>query len=178
MPRLPAFAVLACLTVTPIFAAGSENETPPTPTETTTVCEDGQIFDQDKQECVASDQQSLNDDQRYDAVRELAYAGEFPRALAVIASADQTDPRFLNYRGFIARQQGDMPAAMGYYQAALAADPDYILARAYMGLGLFQSGDKAGAKAQLAEIETRGGTGTWAHKTLKKAILYNTVSDY
>lgn len=161
------------------FAVGSNDETPPTPTETTTACEDGQIYDDDKQDCVTPDTQSLNDDTRFKAVRELAYAGAYDRALGVIAAADSPDnPRFLNYRGFIARKQGRMDAAMGYYTAALDADPDYLLARSYMGMGLAAEGDLTGAKVQLAEISARGGKGTWAYFALKQAITSGPQNGY
>ena len=131
-------------------AAGGGSDTPPTTTRTTTECTDGQIYDADSKACVDADKQSFNDDQRYDAVRELAYAGAYDRAERVIASADQPgDPRFLNYKGFIQRKQGNIEAAMEFYTAALGIDPDYLLARSYMGQGLVASGDIQGAREQL-----------------------------
>lgn len=153
------------------YAAGGSDDTPPKPTRTTTECSDGQIYDEDAKACVDADQKSFNDDDRYDAVRELAYAGAYDRAKAIMASAYQPDdPRFLNYRGFIARKQGDMAQAMEFYTAALAVDPDYLLARSYMGQGLAASGDINGAKEQLAEIAKRGGRETWAYVALKLAL--------
>jgi tetratricopeptide (TPR) repeat protein len=153
------------------YAAGGSDDTPPKPTRTTTECSDGQIYDEDAKACVAADKQSFNDDDRYDAVRELAYAGAYDRAEAIMASADQpNDPRFLNYRGFIARKQGDMAQAMEFYTAALAIDPDYLLARSYMGQGLAASGDMEAAKDQLSEIALRGGRETWAYVALKLAL--------
>ncbi len=173
------FALPFALFATQVLAVGSDDETPPTPTETTTTCEEGQIYDAEKKECVASDIQSLNDDARYEAVRELAYAGAFDRALKVMDTArNQDDPRFLNYRGFIARQNGQTDAAMAFYKAALDADPDYLLARSYMGMGFVTLGNKPAAKAQLTEISARGGKGTWAYISLKKAISDGTQSDY
>lgn len=153
------------------YAAGSSSSNPPKTTSTTTECTDGQIYDQDAKACVDADQQSFNDDDRYDAVRELAYAGAYDRAQLVMASADEPgDARFLNYKGFISRKQGKMDAAMAYYGAALEQDPDYILARSYMGQGLVAMGDVAGAKEQLREILARGGRETWAYVALKGAI--------
>lgn len=152
-------------------AAGGDDDTPPKPTRTTTECSDGQIYDEDVKACVDADQQSLNDDDRYDAVRELAYAGAYEHAEAVMAAADQPDdPRFLNYRGFIARKRGDLAEAMEFYTAALAVDPDYLLARSYMGQGLAASGDAQGAREQLTEIARRGGRETWAYVALKLAL--------
>ncbi len=153
------------------FAAGSSSSTPPKKTQTSSECTGGQIFDAKTETCVDADKQSFNDDQRYNAVRELAYAGAYDRAEMVIASADQPDDaRFLNYRGFIQRKQGNMEAAMGFYTAALTKDPDLLLARSYMGQGLVADGNIDGAKAQLVEIASRGGRDTWAYEALKTAI--------
>lgn len=170
MRTLTLIACTALLTG-PAFAVGTEDETPPTPTDTSQTCEDGQIFDEKTEACVDADKQSFNDDDRYRAVRELAYAGAFDRALKVIAAADNpNDARFMNYRGFILRQTGDMSGAMAYYTAALRSDPDYILARSYMGMGLAQMGHVSAAKAQLQEIAVRGGEQTWSYRALKDAI--------
>lgn len=153
------------------FGAGSEDETPPKPTKTTTQCAGDQIFDEKTETCVDADKQSFNDQDRYNAVRELAYAGDYDRALSVIAAADNPkDPRFLNYQGFISRMNDKMDRAMVFYTAALRADPDYILARSYMGQGLVKMGHRDAAKAQLVEIAARGGAGTWAYTALSDAI--------
>lgn len=152
-------------------AAGGNSDTPPKTTRTTTECTDGKIFDEAAKACVDADQQSFNDDDRYDAVRELAYAGEYGRALDVIATADVPgDARFLNYQGFIQRKLGNMDAAMSFYTEALAIDPDYLLARSYMGQGLAATGDLDGARTQLAEIAARGGRETWSYVALKMAL--------
>ena len=151
-------------------AAGGD-DTPPTTTRTTTECTDGQIYDEATKACVDADQKSFNDDQRYDAVRELAYSGAYDRALAVIEGAERPDdPRFLNYRGFIQRKQGNMAEAVAFYTAALEKDPDYLLARSYLGQGLAASGDIAGARGQLQEISARGGRESWAYASLKLAL--------
>ncbi len=152
-------------------AAGGGSSTPPKTTKTTTECTDGQIYDDNAKACVDADQQSFNDDQRYDAVRELAYAGEYDRAKQVIASANNPEgPRFLNYKGFISRKMGNYGDAIVFYSAALEKDPDYHLARSYMGQGLAAMGDIEGAKGQLREILARGGRETWAYVALKSAL--------
>ncbi len=180
--RSPTTLCLSALLVsaaTSAFAVGSNNDAPPSTTSTTTECKGGQIYDQDSKNCVDADKQSFNDDTRYDAVRELAYAGAFDRATLVIATADNPeDPRFLNYRGFIARKTGDTAQAMTFYQAALDQAPDYHLARSYMGQGLATLGDIEGAKAQLREISARGGKNTWSYIALKKAIVSGAQSTY
>jgi tetratricopeptide (TPR) repeat protein len=164
-------ALTLTLFASPAFAVGDEDDTPPTPTETTTVCEDNEIYDEETKTCVPADKQSLNDDQRYRAVRELAYAGAYDRALAIVAVANEPkDPRFLNYQGFISRKQGNMDAALAFYAAALTIDPDYHLARSYMGQGLFAAGDIAGAEAQLTQIAKRGGRHGWPYRALSMTL--------
>lgn len=165
-----ALTIAATVIAMPAFAV-SESPKPPKPTATTTSCKGGQVFDEKTKTCLDADKQSFNDDDRYRAARELAYAGEYDRALQIISTADTPkDPRFLNYRGFINRKTGNMSAAMAYYHAALRIDPDYILARSYMGMGLASMGHKSAAKAQLDEIARRGGTGTWAYDALNATL--------
>ncbi|MEM7719221.1 MAG: hypothetical protein AAF222_08440, partial [Pseudomonadota bacterium] len=48
------------------YAAGGASDTPPKTTRTTTECTDGQIYDDSAKACVDADQQSFNDDDRYD----------------------------------------------------------------------------------------------------------------
>jgi len=173
-----ALAIAATAIAVPAFAV-SENPTPPKPTATTTNCKDGQIFDEKTKTCLDAEKQSFNDDERYRAVRELAYAGDYDRALRIISSADNLkDPRFLNYRGFINRKTGNMSAAMAYYHAALRIDPDYILARSYMGMGLASMGHKGAAQAQLEEIARRGGADTWAYEALNATLNGKTGATY
>ena len=163
--------LLTLALATPAFAAGSGSGSTPKPTETSTTCKDGMVYDEKSKTCVKSEASLINDDIRYVAVRELAYAGRYDSALMVIDSAENaSDPRFLNYRGFIARKQGDMSLAMQFYSRALAADPDYHLARSYMAQGLITQGDLSGALAQLREIEARGGGETWAYASLDQAL--------
>ncbi|MGI3169207.1 tetratricopeptide repeat protein [Pseudooceanicola sp. C21-150M6] len=165
-----ALTLILPLAALPAFAAG-DSSTPPKPTETTTKCADGEVFDKDKGACVKSASLGLDDDQRYEAVRELAYAGRPESALKVIEGAEAKDsPRFLTYVGFSLRQMGDVDGAMQAYRKALAIDPDYILARSYMAQGLLTQGHREAAVAQLREIEARNGYGTWAHKSLMMAM--------
>ena len=71
-----------------------------------------------------------------------------------------------------------MDAAKDFCAAALDADPDYPLARSYMGMGLAAEGDLSGAKVQLAEISARGERGNWAYFALKQAITSGPQNSY
>jgi tetratricopeptide (TPR) repeat protein len=169
--RFTALAAAMTCAASLTMAAGSDSSTPPKSTKTTTECKNAQVWDEKTQTCVNAQESSLSDDLRYDAARELAYAGQYENALIILATAeDQNDPRILNYKGFANRKAGRMDLGMQYYEAALERNPDYNLARSYMGQALLQQGDLPGAQAQLREIRQRGGMNTWAFASLKMAL--------
>lgn len=166
-------AVLATLLTLPgaAFAAGSGDSAAPTQTETSTRCEAGKIWDQKTRACIDAKSEVFDDDTRFAAVRELAYAGRPDSAALVLAAMTEGESdRVLTYRGFLARSTGDMPAAMGFYAAALEQNPDNVLARSYMAQGFVAQGRMDAAEAELAEIRARGGAGTWAETSLVLAI--------
>lgn len=167
------FAAAALLAALPglALAAGAGTPKPPPTTPTTATCEEGRVYDAERGGCVLIEKSSLDDDALFDAARELAYAGRIADAGAALdRMSDQSEGRVLTYRGFAARVSGDTDAAMGFYRAALAADPANHAARSYMGQGLAAAGDLDGARAQLTEIRARGGRGTWPEVSLRLAI--------
>jgi tetratricopeptide (TPR) repeat protein len=176
--RLTTLALIACLTPAIAFAAGSGSDTPPKSTKTSQSCKAGEIYDEKTKTCLDKSSALIDDDTRYEAVRELAYAALYDRASGVLDVMDPADSRVLTYRGFIARKTGDMQAAMTYYAAALEANADNLLARSYMGQGLVEAGDRAGAKLQLTEIRQRGGRNTWAELSLRRAITTGVGATY
>ena len=164
-------ATAAIAFAAPVFAAGGVSDGEPTPTETTTTCTGGKVWDKQKKKCVEPNKSGFNDTQLYEAAREFAYAGQYGNALAVLKVAgNQDDPRILNYYGFTHRKLGNIDVAMDYYQRAIAADADYLLARSYMGQGLVLQGDIEGARMQLVEIRDRGGRDTYAYRALYEAL--------
>ena len=160
----------AALLATPLLAAGGGDFTPPPTTPTSTTCEDGQIWDKDTQACVDARESSLSDEQRMDAVRELAYADRPEAALQILALLPAGDDMVLTYKGFAHRKAGDWEAGMAYYTAALAQNPDNILARSYMGQAYAERGQMAAARDQLREITARGGRETWAAFALRASL--------
>ena len=139
---------------------------PPKPTETTTDCDLGFIFDDATKACVAPE--NTTDDQAalYLDARELAWAGRLNDATRVLNLMVPSD-KVITYQGFVARKSGDWKAASAFYQAALNANPNNLLARSYYGQGLVDAGDIAGAKTQLTEIRKRGGRQTWPEVALR-----------
>jgi tetratricopeptide (TPR) repeat protein len=162
------------------FAVPSDTEDlPPKPTQTSTECPDGKAWDKESNRCIDIKSDLFDDDDRFLAARELAYAGRLAAsAQALDAIREQDSSRVLTYRGFLARKVGDWPQAEKYYLAALAADPDSLMTRSYMGMGLFERGDKVGAIDQLREIRSRGGRGGWPERALLMAMRAGGKTSY
>lgn len=163
---------LALLTCLPLaaFAAG-EDPTPPVQTQTSADCTGAQVWDDTRQACVDSRDSRLDDATRIDAARELVAYDRPADALRVLAAVTRANtPEVLTLRGFAARKAGDFDAGRALYEAALDIDPDYLLARSYLGQGLVEQGDADGARLQLAMIRQAGGRGTWAETSLAEAL--------
>ncbi len=163
---------LAAALIAPTIAfAASDESTPVTPTETTTACSEGTIWDETTKSCVSPKESRLDDDALFRAARELAHADRYQDALSVLAEMKEGESdRVLTYLGFVYRKMGKSDEGFEYYAAALAKNPDNILARSYLGQGLALVGDYQGARAQLSEIRGRGGRGTWAEVALRLSI--------
>jgi len=122
-------------------------------------CKKGEVWDKKKKKCVKASSGVLPDEDLYQQGRALAKAGEYDWALSVLAAvSNQNDPRVLNYTGYSYRKSGQIEKGIGYYQKALAIDPNFVLAREYLGEGYIASGRIDLAKAELGEIATRCGT--------------------
>ena len=161
---------LAVFAVPAVWAAGDDVTTPPAPTPTPR-CPEGQIHDKKAGKCGPVKSSSRNDTDRYQAVRELAYAQRYTAASLVLdAMADQLDDRVLTYRGFLMRKTGRLDQAATYYRSAIEKNPNNLLVRSYMGQGFVESGDLAAARRQHEEILARGGQGTWAEVSLRDAL--------
>jgi Flp pilus assembly protein TadD len=162
------------------FAAGSDDSEPPTPTETTTECAKGEVWDEKTSTCVkAEDSSSLDNDQRFGAVRELAYAGRPDEALAILATMTEGETaRVLTYQGFLLRQTGKVEEGIAAYERAIALDTTNILARSYYGQLLVQMNEMELATLQLAAIRMHGGGGTWAERALSDAITTGVTYTY
>lgn len=188
MSLAAAMTALALALPSATLAAGTDDGAEPTPTETTTTCTDGKIWNAEKKECLDPEpmegekpaaaegtdpqmQARFSDDQLFEAAREFAYAGQPEHAIrALKAARNQDDPRILNYLGFAHRKAGRLELAMDYYRKALAIDADYLLARSYMGQGLIEMGDIDGARGQLVEIRDRGGKDSHAYRALAESL--------
>lgn len=107
----------------------------------------------------------------YTAAVTLAKAGQYVEAIALLKSLSKDDdPRVLNYLGFSHRKLGKVDEALPYYEKALKIEPDFTLARSYLGEAYLQQGKVDKAKGELAKIEAVCGTSCKEYETLAEAI--------
>jgi tetratricopeptide (TPR) repeat protein len=126
--------------------------------------------DKKKAECKQKSSQ-LSDDELYYAGYWLARVGKFAEAQVYLRQArNQDDARILNYLGYTTRKLGNVAEGMRYYAKALEINPDYTVARAYLGEAYLELRDVGKAKEQLAEIERRCGQGCLEYTTLASEI--------
>ncbi len=122
-------------------------------------------------QCKQKKSSELNlNDRLYNEGRLLAKTGAYEKAIAVLKTADQQDPQVLNYLGYSYRKSGDLKTAIGYYKTALAIDPDFVLAREYLGEGYVKAGRLDLAKLELEQIGKRCGKGCKEYVELASVI--------
>src|SRR5262245_60432553 len=150
----------------PAFAMGDGDNGGSTPVKK---CKKGYVVKSGK--CVKVQSGVLPDESLYQQGRALALAGEYEWAIEVLeAVANKNDPRVLNYIGYSHRKAGRFEEAFGYYHKALEVDPNFVLAREYLGEGYVAYGRIDLAKAQLNEIAGRCGTTCEEYQELAEHI--------
>jgi tetratricopeptide (TPR) repeat protein len=155
------FALLA-LAPLPSLAAGD----PPKPTDKCSQYDEGSA---EWKRCKGK--KFKDDEETYSVGYWLAKTGDYAEALDVLRSArNQADPRIQTMIGFSLRKLGLVDEAMGYYAAALRADPNLTSTRQYLGEAYLHKGERAKAEEQLAEIGRRCGTTCEHYKLLAEAI--------
>jgi Flp pilus assembly protein TadD len=132
-------------------------------------CKQGEVLKNGK--CVKPGNGVLPDEDLYQQGRTLALAGEYDWALTVLdAVSNKNDPRVLTYIGYSHRKAGRFDEAFGYYNKAIAIDPNNVLAREYLGEGYMAAGKVDLAKTQLKEIASRCGTTCEEYQELAEHI--------
>jgi len=176
--RLIAAAAL-CLLPLAALAVGSDDTEPPPATQTSTEYVRGQVWDEATKRCTDAESRQLDDDTRFRAVRELAWAGRPEDALIVLSAMTEgrTD-RVLTCIGFASRKARRMEEGLAACDAALALNPDNLLCRSRLGQACVELGKIELAQAQLDEIRARGGDGLWAETALESAIRTGETHDY
>ena len=132
-------------------------------------CKKGYVVKNGK--CVKPGNSYLPDEDLYQQGRALALAGEYDWALEVLGAVkNKNDPRVLNYIGYSHRKAGRFDEAFGYYHKAIEIDPNFVLAREYLGEGYVAAGRVDLAKVQLNEIASRCGTTCEEYQELAEHI--------
>ncbi|MBO6726609.1 MAG: tetratricopeptide repeat protein [Rhizobiaceae bacterium] len=162
-------ALLIALGSGSAFAAGGGDSGGAT--NTSTQCKNGKVYSEQMKKCVDAEESMLDEDALYEAGRAFAQAGRYGEAITVLSTiAANGDPRVLNYLGFSHRKQGRIAVGLGYYEEALRINPDFTLAREYMGEAYLQLGDVGSARNQLREIADRCGTACDEYLELERQI--------
>jgi tetratricopeptide (TPR) repeat protein len=148
------------------------------PGEPVKKCKKGEVLKKvgNVKKCVKVESGILPDEDLYQQGRTLAKAGEYEWALQVLAAIEnQNDPRVLNYTGYSNRKAGRLEIGITYYRKALAIDPNFLLAREYLGEGYVAAGRIDLAKLELNEIKNRAGTSSEEYQDLSKAITTGVI---
>jgi tetratricopeptide (TPR) repeat protein len=117
--------------------------------------------------CTGNVKDDMTDEQIYYSGYWLASTGQYAEAIEILNKASVKNERILTYIGFATRKLGDHDGAMALYNRALAMNPNYTVARAYMGEAYITKGNLAMAREQLSEIATRCGTTCAEYSELK-----------
>jgi tetratricopeptide (TPR) repeat protein len=120
--------------------------------------------------CVGNASARMSDNELFYAGYWLAKNGQYDKALGYLALAQNKDERVLTYIGFATRKLGHVDDALPIYEKALAVNPDYAVARAYLGEAYLTKGQPDLARAQLSEIERRCGATCAPYVDLKGHI--------
>ena len=157
---------LGAASFTPAYAMGDGDDGGTTPVKK---CKKGEVVKKGK--CVKAHAGVLPDEALYQQGRALAFAGEYEWALEVLGTvSNKNDPRVLNYIGYSHRKAGRFEEAFGYYHKAIEFDPNFVLAREYLGQGYVATGRLDLAKVQLNEIANRCGTTCEEYQELAEHI--------
>jgi tetratricopeptide (TPR) repeat protein len=134
-------------------------------------CKSGYVWKKSAKKCVAVQSGILPDSELYEEGRLLAKEGHYDWAIAVLSAIQRKDdPDVLNYLGYSNRKAGRIELGLTYYQKALAIDPDFVLAREYLGEGYVAAGKFDLARQQLHEIGKRCGTNCEEYMELAEVI--------
>jgi tetratricopeptide (TPR) repeat protein len=146
-----------------------------TPSAKKVKCKRGETVKLDKSKgqykysCTKLKAEVLPDNELYQQARMLADEGEYEWALDHLRTIKvQQNAEVLNYTGYANRKAGRLETGIGYYQQALAINPDYVQAREYLGEAYVLAGFDDLAREQLYEIEKRGGGESQSYIALKK----------
>ena len=148
-------------------SSGGGNDASPTNQS----CKKGEVWDKNKKKCVKAQSGLLpTRTSTSRAARWPGWASMTGRSRFWPLVQNQNDPRVLNYMGYSHRKAGRLDIGITYYRKALAIDPNFNLAREYLGEGYIAAGRIDLAMAELAAIEKSCGTTCEEYQDLSAAI--------
>ncbi len=157
------FVIATSFTAAHAAGSGSSSSTP--------TCKSGWVYSASKKKCVKQTSEVVPDKSLKAQGWALARAGQYENAVDLFHMvADKRDPEALNGLGYTHRKMGQVEKGIAFYQEALDINPNYILAREYLGEGYVKLGKLDLARKQLAEIGTRCGTACEEYLLLAQAI--------
>ncbi|MFM7085280.1 MAG: tetratricopeptide repeat protein [Hyphomicrobium sp.] len=124
-------------------------------------------------ECLGNARVEMSDAELFYAGYWLAKSGQYETALTYLYLTRNKNEKVLTYIGYATRKLGDVEKAIPYYAEALTKNPNYVVARAYLGEAYLTRGKPNLAKGQLQEIKERCGVSCPSYKDLELHI-----SDY
>lgn len=122
---------------------------------------------------------SVDGDKVYVAAVALINEKNYDAAIAELQIASQKfgpHPDVLTYLGFANRKLKNFDIAETYYKSALAVAPDHLGANEYFGELMIERGDIAGAKAQLAKLDSLCTFGCYEAEELRRWINAASIS--
>lgn len=140
-------------------------------TVSTPTCKVGYVYSTKRKKCVRKKSEIIPDSDLKKQGWALAYAGNYKAAIDLFKQvANTSDPEALNGLGYTHRKLGMLKRGIGFYKLALKQNPDYVLAREYLGEGYVASGRSDLAKLQLHQIAVRCGRKCKEYVKLEKVI--------
>lgn len=154
-------ALIAPPLLTPAYAAGDENPSPPA----------SSTKKKDKK-----DKSSSIEDGKFTAGYRLAYATVYDRndyAAAIDqlkALGHDDNAAVANLIGYSYRKLGDYKVSQIWYERALKADPDHVKTWQYYGLWQVEQGNRDQAQYHLSRIAALAGTDSEEYRSLASAL--------
>jgi tetratricopeptide (TPR) repeat protein len=154
-------ALIAPPLMTPVYAAGDENPSPPA----------SSTKKKDKK-----DKSSSIEDGKFTAGYRAAYATVYDRndyaaAIEQLKALGHDDNAAVaNLIGYSYRKLGDYKVSQVWYERALKADPDHVKTWQYYGLWQVEQGNRDQAQYHLSRIAALAGTDSEEYRSLASAL--------
>ena len=143
------------------------------------MCKRGFIYSRKKRKCVRKYSELFQDSDLKVQGWTLAYAGKYKAAIDTFSLvANKKDEEALNGLGYSHRKSGQFEKGISFYKLALTINPNYVLAREYLGEGFVASGRLDLAQNQLTEIKNRCGTSCIEYVKLAQVIKTGTSTNW